>query len=170
MGYVSSDGDSVNVRQQAIPPTTVFNYRQRNSHVSTGVVAPSTAIYKSGTTKYAAFAYAGLGPLNVYFNAEQLQNGIKNLGVLATTYKLEQNYPNPFNPSTNIRFNIIKKGHVSMKIYDALGNEVTTLVNEELNINSYEATWNASGKASGVYFVKLITGDFTDVKKMILLK
>jgi photosystem II stability/assembly factor-like uncharacterized protein len=83
---------------------------------------------------------------------------------------LSQNYPNPFNPSTNIKFDIPKSSNVKINIYNALGKEVTTLVNEKLSTGSYEVNWNASNYPSGVYFYKLITDEFSNTKKMVLLK
>ncbi len=95
--------------------------------------------------------------------------GINN-NQLPAVYSLSQNYPNPFNPTTTISFSIPKAGLVSLKIYDVLGNEIATLVNENMNVNNYTVTWDANAFASGVYFYKLISDDFTDVKKMILVK
>ncbi len=83
---------------------------------------------------------------------------------------LEQNYPNPFNPVTNIRFRITDFGFVSLRIYDVLGNEVATLVNEEKPTGEYKVTFDASKLTSGVYLCRLSAGSFTDMKKMILLK
>jgi len=85
-------------------------------------------------------------------------------------YFMYQNYPNPFNPLTNIKFDIPKSSHLKIIIYNALGKEVSTLVNEKLNAGSYEAEWSASGYPNGVYFYKLIADDFIDVKKMLLIK
>ena len=83
---------------------------------------------------------------------------------------LHQNYPNPFNPKTNIRFDIPHSSHVRLVIYDALGREVTTLVNKKLKAGSYETEWDGSSSASGIYFYKLHAGEFVNVKKMILVK
>jgi hypothetical protein len=83
---------------------------------------------------------------------------------------LEQNYPNPFNPSTSIRFNIPKLSHAKLVVYDVVGREVVTLVNEMKQPGSYEAVFNAENYSSGVYFFRLEAGDFTDVKKMVLIK
>jgi Zinc carboxypeptidase/Secretion system C-terminal sorting domain len=90
-------------------------------------------------------------------------------------YKLYQNYPNPFNPTTKIKFDIPpSKGArgmiVRLAVYDILGREITILVKEQLTPGSYEVEWNASNYPSGVYFYKMITGDFSEVKKMVLLK
>ncbi len=90
-------------------------------------------------------------------------------------FSLFQNYPNPFNPMTKIKFDIPSnaKGQTSdvkLIIYDALGKEVTKLVNEKLNAGSYEAEFNGSNFSSGIYFYKLEAGDFSEVKRMILLK
>jgi len=85
-------------------------------------------------------------------------------------YSLEQNYPNPFNPSTIINFSISKSEFVTMKIYNALGQEVTTVVNEFLNAGSYKVNFNAENLAAGMYVYKITAGNFTSSKKMLLLK
>ena len=103
-------------------------------------------------------------------------SGIGNGNVsLNNGYRLEQNYPNPFNPKTNIRFDIPQSSHVNLIIYDALGREVTTLVNEKLGAGSYEVIWLAptgdgSSYPSGVYFYTIITNNFKETKRMVLLK
>ncbi|MCC7094682.1 MAG: chitobiase/beta-hexosaminidase C-terminal domain-containing protein [Ignavibacteriaceae bacterium] len=93
-----------------------------------------------------------------------------NVNEIVKTYELEQNYPNPFNPATTIKYQIPKDGIVTLKIYDILGSEVATLVNEEKPAGRYEINFNASSLASGVYLYKLQVNDFINVKKMILLK
>lgn len=85
-------------------------------------------------------------------------------------YILEQNYPNPFNPNTNIKYQLANNGFVSLIVYDALGRKVETLVNEKQSAGYYEVNWNASQHSSGVYFYKIETDAFSDVKKMIVLK
>jgi len=97
--------------------------------------------------------------------------GIKNLGKsIPISFNLYQNYPNPFNPVTKIKFDLHKTVHVVLIIYDILGREVATLVNEKLNAGSYEVYWNASAYSSGVYFYRLTAGDFIETRKMVLLK
>ena len=83
---------------------------------------------------------------------------------------LEQNYPNPFNPSTKIRYSVPQSSNVMIKVFDILGNEIETLVNEEKPIGSYEITWYAKSLPSGIYFYKIQSGSFVETKKMLLLK
>ena len=85
-------------------------------------------------------------------------------------YKLYENYPNPFNPVTNIRFSIPKNGFVSLKIYDALGREISSLVNEFRQAGEYTVNFNASNLMSGVYFYTLKSESFSATKKMMLVK
>jgi hypothetical protein len=85
-------------------------------------------------------------------------------------YRLDQNYPNPFNPSTNIRFAVKKKSHVSIIVYNLLGQSVAALVNEDLPAGEYEAPFSSNGLASGVYYYRLVAGPFVETKKMLLLR
>lgn len=85
-------------------------------------------------------------------------------------YSLEQNFPNPFNPVTNIRFDITRSSQVSLKVYDAAGNEIAVLVNQALNAGTYNYDFDASNYPSGVYFYVLSAGEFTATKKMVLIK
>jgi photosystem II stability/assembly factor-like uncharacterized protein len=86
------------------------------------------------------------------------------------TFVLEQNYPNPFNPSTTIRYQIPNSSFVTLKVYDVLGNEISTLVNEKIPAGSYEFDFDATGLPSGIYLYRLQAGDFVDTRKMILIK
>jgi hypothetical protein len=86
------------------------------------------------------------------------------------TFQLEQNYPNPFNPLTIIKYQIPKRSFVTLKVYDVLGNEISTLVNEKNPAGSYEYDFNATGLPSGIYLYRLQAGDFADIRKMILIK
>jgi hypothetical protein len=85
-------------------------------------------------------------------------------------YGLQQNYPNPFNPVTKIKFALPKNGNVVVKIYDAIGREVSTLVNEKLNAGVYSVDWDGANYPSGVYFYQLVSGEYTDTRKMVLVK
>uniref|UniRef100_A0A7V2ZKK2 T9SS type A sorting domain-containing protein n=1 Tax=Ignavibacterium album TaxID=591197 RepID=A0A7V2ZKK2_9BACT len=110
---------------------------------------------------------------SVYFlwliiNDVEDQNDLKS----PNNFVLMQNYPNPFNPSTRIQYKISNTQFVVIKIYDAIGNEIAKLVNEEKSAGIYEADFNADkyGLTSGIYFYQLQTGNFVETKKMILLR
>jgi len=85
-------------------------------------------------------------------------------------FTLSQNYPNPFNPQTKIKFDISKQSFAKLVIYDIIGREVATLVNEELKPGTYSFDWDGSNYASGIYFYQLVAGDYVQTKKMVLLK
>ncbi len=101
---------------------------------------------------------------------ELIPVNVEKITKVIEKYSLEQNYPNPFNPSTIIRWQLPKESFVTLKVYDLLGNEITTLVNEEKAAGNYEVTFDALALPSGVYFYTLSTGNFISTKKMILTK
>ena len=95
--------------------------------------------------------------------------------VLIDNYLLSQNYPNPFNPTTNIKYSIpenvkSEKENVKLIVYDVLGKEIKTLVNENKSPGNYDVEFNASYLSSGIYFYKIQAGKFIETKKMILIK
>jgi hypothetical protein len=96
--------------------------------------------------------------------------GIIKNNEIPLSYSLSQNYPNPFNPVTSINYAIPKQGFVSLKIYDILGREITALVNEVKTPGYYVVDFDASNLGSGVYFYKIVSNDFTDIKRMMLIK
>ena len=97
-------------------------------------------------------------------------SNIIEVEVMPNENSLLQNYPNPFNPVTNFKFQIVKPGLVTLKIYDMLGKEVSTIVNEELKAGYYSYKWDASKLASGIYFYRITAGSYTEVKKMLMIK
>jgi hypothetical protein len=101
-----------------------------------------------------------------YINSSSVREKYQAIG----KYYLYQNYPEPFNPSTTIKYRIPKRGYVTLKVYDILGNEIGTLVNEERPVGTYDVTWNAENHSSGVYFYQMKAGNFIQSRKMILLK
>ncbi|MFO7447385.1 MAG: T9SS type A sorting domain-containing protein [Ignavibacteriaceae bacterium] len=107
--------------------------------------------------------------LNAWNNGETIL-AVQELGGLVTDYKLSQNYPNPFNPTTTINFSIPEAGNVTLKVYDALGKEVITLVDGYKTAQSYQVDFDASSLSSGVYFYTLKTGKFVQTNKMVLMK
>jgi hypothetical protein len=85
-------------------------------------------------------------------------------------YSLAQNYPNPFNPSTSISYSIPKDGYVTLRVFDALGSEIELLENSYKSAGNYSYSFDASKLASGIYFYNVISGNFTETKKMLLMK
>jgi photosystem II stability/assembly factor-like uncharacterized protein len=125
---------------------------------------------------------------SINFYLYRVYVGVKQISsIVPSEYKLYQNYPNPFNPTTNIRYQItplnppfakgwtgsetrLGEGFVTLKVYDILGKEVATLVNEKQSPGIYEVTFDGSGLSSGMYFYTLITGDFRATKRFVLIK
>ncbi|MCB0751493.1 MAG: T9SS type A sorting domain-containing protein, partial [Ignavibacteriae bacterium] len=118
------------------------------------------------------YLFAGGGLSRVY--KRQLSDLITSVEMntltLPLNFKLEQNYPNPFNPTTNISFSIAKISDTSLKIYNLLGENITTLVDKEMTPGNYSVAWKASDLQSGIYFYKLNSGNYSETKKMLLLK
>jgi outer membrane protein Omp28/type IX secretion system substrate protein len=154
--------------------------------LSTGTWTQNTLISRSwsytlpsgwvdANCKVAVFAYFTVGSLNSNSYVQQTKKesiltGIQNENQIPLEYSLSQNYPNPFNPVTNIKFTLPKDGEVDFKVYDAVGNEVAVFLNGFVKAGTYNAEFDGSNFASGVYFYKLIAGDFSETKKMILSK
>jgi len=115
------------------------------------------------------FVYGGLD--NVWSRHLSELIAIKPIStVIPRQFYLSQNYPNPFNPTTSIRYELPKSGFVNLVVYDALGKELKTLVNEKQSAGTYEAAFNGSNYTSGVYFYRLTTENFSETKKMLLIK
>ncbi|MBK9404488.1 MAG: T9SS type A sorting domain-containing protein [Ignavibacteria bacterium] len=132
---------------------------------------PSVSV--SGTAVYVVWKDYRDGNWEIYSKRNPTGNpiGIINISSeIPKEFSLGQNYPNPFNPATKIKFALHNTSFTNLVIYDGLGREVETIVNEQLNAGIYEADWNASNFPSGVYFYKLTTGDFSKTNKMLLIK
>ncbi|MCX6122267.1 MAG: T9SS type A sorting domain-containing protein [Ignavibacteriales bacterium] len=99
-----------------------------------------------------------------------LTTGVNERNELPNDFNLSQNYPNPFNPTTTISFSLPSKSYVSLKVFDALGREVSVLVSDEMAAGTYSKQWNANNLPSGVYFYRLQAGTFSETKKLILLR
>ncbi len=97
-------------------------------------------------------------------------SSVKETGVKPTEFNLYQNYPNPFNPSTIINYAVPKLSFVTIKVYDNLGKEIATLVNESMPMGNYEIKFDVDNLSSGVYFYRMISGSFAETKKMLLLR
>lgn len=145
----------------------------------------SSGVYSSrGNSSVAA---RGNGEIAITFEPAGLRNGdissdiFMKRGILnlvniepvtetAEGYELSQNYPNPFNPSTNFEFKIANPGLVKLTVYDIMGKEVAVLINKEMNTGTYNVTFNGSTLTSGTYFYKLESSDFSETKKMLMVK
>ncbi|MBA4252330.1 MAG: hypothetical protein C0442_11495, partial [Chlorobiaceae bacterium] len=115
--------------------------------------------------------YAQSSRLLYNSNFSNLFAGVKQPeGNLVEGFKLYENYPNPFNPSTKISYQLPVTSHVSLIVYDVLGNEVANLINEVKSAGKYEIEFNANKLTSGIYFYKLVADNFIETKKMILMK
>jgi hypothetical protein len=115
----------------------------------------------------------GTGNGEIYYKRNPTGNPIGIVKInseVPSTYSISQNYPNPFNPTTNIKFNVAKLGDVKIVVYDLMGREVQTLLNESLKPGTYETSFDGSELNSGVYFYKMVTAGFTETKKMFLIK
>lgn len=142
IGFVQGNGTTTNINQY--------------SFIDKNIVKQGHYIYRlkqidlDGRYAYSPEASADVSKPNVYY--------------------LSQNYPNPFNPSTTIEFSIPERSHVSLKVYDVLGNEIATLVDGWMESTNHQVTFDGSKLASGIYYYTLMTGNFTSTKKLILLK
>ncbi|MBS4032865.1 MAG: T9SS type A sorting domain-containing protein [Ignavibacterium sp.] len=115
------------------------------------------------------YLYAGTDGKSMFKTTISTVTSVENENHLPPSFYLEQNYPNPFNPSTCISWQSPVGGHQMLKVFDVLGNEIATLVDEYKPAGNYEVEFKAEGLSSGIYFYQLRTGDFIQTKKMVLL-
>lgn len=101
---------------------------------------------------------------------DSIPSGIQSQDIISYSFNLFQNYPNPFNSKTIINFSVPNESFLTLKVFDILGNEITTLVNEERPSGSFKVEFDGSDLPSGVYFYRMQTGKFTDIKKLILMR
>jgi hypothetical protein len=113
------------------------------------------AVAQNGTVLKLVDNITGIDPIN---------------NILPADYSLKQNYPNPFNPSTTIEFSIPVSGNVSLKVYDALGKEVASILDDYRAAGNYSEQFVGTGLNSGVYYYQLISGNFKETKKFMLVK
>lgn len=123
----------------------------------------------TGTTPNTHWGYGKVDALNTLTLVSQLTD-VNDNQISPQNFSLQQNYPNPFNPSTSIQYAIVSRQFVSLKVYDVLGNEVTTLVDEEKPAGIYKVDFNANGLSSGIYFYQLRADNFIETKKMAIIK
>ncbi|MBI4535209.1 MAG: T9SS type A sorting domain-containing protein [Ignavibacteriae bacterium] len=170
VAYVSSGGRDTVIYMSAFAPPfgghTIVNVN-RDASTST---APSVAGYRSGAGFDGGVLFAGFGPTGLFYDGSNISpTDVRPTDEVPAVFALEQNYPNPFNPTTTIKFSIPHTSDVTLKVYDLLGREVATLLNDTKPMGTYEVTWNAANLASGVYFYRLTAGSFYDVIRVVLL-
>jgi photosystem II stability/assembly factor-like uncharacterized protein len=124
----------------------------------------------NGMFYYNNYVYCGTSDIIYRRNVSELIPVLEQSEIIPEMYRLEQNYPNPFNPITNFKFSILNSGQVKLIVYDIMGREVKTLVNETLKPGRYEASFDGSMLNSGVYFYKLTSDRYTETRKMLLIK
>lgn len=170
-GYVFSMIVSNNNLLASVPQTGI--YLSTNNGVSW--ILKNEGLQPSyGTLKLMesnGYIYLGTYGNSVYRRPSSQVFGIELISSeIPLKFSLFQNYPNPFNPTTKIRFEVPKSGNVNISVFDMLGKEITTLVNQQLQPGTYETDWDSTGYSSGVYYYRIISGDYTETKKMILMK
>lgn len=144
----------------------------KNIFVTGYTMSANFPVFNPGGGAYFQSSHGGdVDAFILGFDSSGVISDIQNMGkIIPEVYTLYQNYPNPFNPTTKINFEIPKSSHVKLIVYDILGKEIATLVNEKLDAGSYETSWDGSSYPSGVYLYKLETGEFANGKKMLLIK
>jgi hypothetical protein len=134
--------------------------------------SPSTRNYSSVSCVHKETnTYYAMSDSIFYVSDDPIIAGINNISSeIPNDFSLSQNYPNPFNPTTKFKFKLPSKGFVKLIVFDMLGKEIETLVNEDLNAGTYEYQWNGINLPTGVYFYRLITDSYSETRKMVMIK
>jgi len=158
------DGNSVSVTAwadgEAMPDTATYSYE-----ALTTTEAP-TFILVGVTDDDSSSVQVG----GVWYNETPAGLEISDEAPIATRFELGQNYPNPFNPTTHIRFNIPETANTKLTVFNVMGEEVATLVNSVMQAGGHTVSWNASSMPTGVYFYQLESANFSQTKKLLLVK
>ena len=170
---LSGSDYKINVRAQGINSAGALVGVNQNSELkasgytdSLGNYSFSSSLIQNGTPVNLVVTGKNLLP----YDGEMILTSVNNITQNPESYKLSQNYPNPFNPTTNLEFGISDLEFVTLKVYNVLGNEIKTLVNEMKSPGVYNVEFDGSNLSSGMYFYKITAGEFSEVKKMTLLK
>jgi hypothetical protein len=155
--------------------TTPYVFRTSNFgatwSIQTLQLNPTIPINSCMLDRYNYYISGGYDFASIHHTTNGGSVGINNnLGNIPYKFSLSQNYPNPFNPSTTIKYNVPSRSQIILKVYNINGKEVAELVNEVKSQGSYETKFDAGNLPSGIYYYKLISGDFSETKKMILIK
>jgi hypothetical protein len=169
--YDERDGNPEIYYKRSVNNGVSWEVDNRLTNNSSGSWVSSVSV--SGSSVHVTWYDERDGNPEIYYKRNPTGNpiGIKNINSeIPNKFSLFQNYPNPFNPITHCEFRIADFGFAKLTVYDALGREIQTLVNEELKPGTYEAEWDGSNYPSGVYFYQLTAGDYIETKKMVLVK
>jgi hypothetical protein len=131
-----------------------------NGYVNTNVLGGDPSVVKLSTTNYVI----------IYVGQPYATGNVKQADESLEGFTLYQNYPNPFNSGTNIKYQIPSTNHVVLRVFDVLGREVATLVDNPLQSGSHEVIFDASSLSNGVYYYRLTVGNFSDTKKLLLIR
>ena len=166
--FILINGDTLTALEFTSPSTSLWLKR--------GLIVP----LQEGTNTIAIYGYWNWMSIDYIAIPNATVLDAEETDDFPTSYSLSQNFPNPFNPETSIRYSIPRQSHVTLKVYDVLGREITTLINEEKSVGNYEVKFSAKGGsasggnsldlASGVYFYRLRAGDYTSTTKKLVLK
>lgn len=157
--YLSSYVDSLIVNLSTDGGVSFINVFKKGGYPLATSPATTLSYEPVSSTQWVSFSY----PMSSIFPLNPITK-------IPETYKLYQNYPNPFNPTTYIKFDLPNNVFVALKIYDILGREIKTLINEKMTAGPHTVEFNASNLASGIYFYRIIAGDYKEVKKMVFIK
>jgi len=168
---INVDGDYAYVSEYILGGLQVVDISTPSSPTLAGWYQPS-GCFALGVESNNGFVYVsdGLAGFQIYRNLLVIPVSVEIDEIFVNDFQLEQNYPNPFNPYTTIKYSIPNQSNVTIKVYDLLGREIATLVNEEKLAGEYEVEFNAAKLSSGIYLYKIQAGDFISTKKMILIK
>jgi hypothetical protein len=180
-GIILAGGSNVwawtDFQNKAYVYTPSTNTYTQLPNMATGLTAPHLGSVNLGLNHWKFLVVGGYNgstygtPLIFSDSLDCIINGVgNNVNAVPTEYALSQNYPNPFNPVTRISYALPKAGFVTLKIYDIMGREVRTLVNEYKTANNYSVEFNASELSSGVYFYRINVNGFSEMRKMMLIK
>jgi hypothetical protein len=159
-----------------LPEAGLAQYQITRSTFGNGATASSNAAHQLkgtvgqptiGVTQHTTLRHQ----IGFWYQIPQLPTSVETISTeMPLEYRLEQNFPNPFNPATTIRFALRARGEVTVRIFDLLGGEITTLLKEELPAGVHQLTFEATELPSGMYFYQLVTKEFLQTRKLLLVK
>ncbi len=167
--YFPSDSVGYAVGYRALMKTTDVGESWVNQFSGVGIITGESVFFTNNYTGYVVMDYGRI--LKTTTGGGNYIVSIGNeINQFPSSFSLSQNYPNPFNPITKIKFHIAKLSDAKLVIYDVVGREIGTLINQQLSPGTYETEWDVSAYPSGVYFYKLTAGEYAETKKMVLIK